>query len=40
MREEEEEIAECDPRPALLYEELVEDVGLFCEVGRCGAREV
>ena len=40
MREEEEEIAECNPCPALLYEELVEDVGFLCEVGGCGAREV
>lgn len=40
MRKEEEEIAECDPCPALLYEELVEDVALFGEVGRGGTGEV
>lgn len=40
MREEEEEVAERDPCPALLYEELVEDVALLCEVGGCGAGEV
>lgn len=32
MREEKEEIAKCDPCPALLDEEQVEDVALFREV--------
>ena len=40
MREQEEEIAECDPCPAALDEELVEDVALRREVGRRGVGEM
>ena len=40
MREQEEEVAECDPCPTLLNEELVEDVALFCEIRGCGTGEV
>jgi hypothetical protein len=32
MREEEEEIAECNPSPTLLHEKLVEDVAFLREV--------
>jgi hypothetical protein len=32
MRKEEEEIAECHPRPALLHEKLIEDIALLGKI--------